>query len=170
MNTLATPLYEMVRYRSELERLADSGEVPPEEIADTLEALEGDVRDKAVAVAAFTRNLDSSAEAIREAGLAMLARADRLERRADSVRNYLLFQMQCAQITKIESPWFVVSVRKNPPSVVIEDEILIPAELMVTPDPPPKRPNKMAIGNKLKAGEEVPGARLMQTERLEIRE
>ena len=57
-----------------------------------------------------------------------------------------------------------MSVRKNPPSVVIEDEILIPAELMVTPDPPPKRPNKVAIGAKLKAGEDVPGARLMQTE------
>ena len=168
--SISTPLYEIVRYRSELERLADSGEVPPEEIADTLQALDGDIKEKAVQVAAFTRNLESSAEAIREAGLAMIARAERLERRAEGIRSYLLFQCQCAGITKIEAPWFVMSVRKNPPSVVIEDEILIPAELMVTPDPPPKRPNKVAIGAKLKAGEDVPGARLMQTERLEIRE
>jgi Siphovirus Gp157 len=168
--TISTPLYELTRYQSELERLADSGEVPPEEIKDTLEALEGDIKEKAVQVAAMTRNLDASAEAIREAGLAMLARADRLERRADSIRSYLLFHCQVAGITRIESPWFVVRVCKNPPSVVIDDEILIPAELMVTPDPPPKRPNKMAIGAKLKAGEDVPGARLMQTERLEIKE
>ena len=81
--SISTPLYEIVRYRSELERLADSGEVPPEEIADTLQALDGDIKEKAVQVAAFTRNLESSAEAIREAGLAMIARAEQLERRAE---------------------------------------------------------------------------------------
>ena len=151
------PLYELTRYQSELERLADSGEVPPEEIADTLQALEGDIKEKAVQVAALTRNLDSAAEAIREAGLAMIARAERLERRADGIRNYLLFHLQVAGITKIEAPWFVVSVRKNPPSVVIEDEIQIPAEFMVQPPPPPPRPDKVAIGAKLKAGETVRG-------------
>ena len=165
------PLYELVRYQSELERLADSGDVPAEQIADTLEALEGDIKEKAVQVAAFTRNLDAAASAIREAGRAMLARAERIERRADGIRNYLLFQCQVAGITKIEAPWFVLSVRKNPPSVVIDDEAQIPAEFIAPPPPaPPPRPDKAAIGKALKAGGSVPGAHLMQTERLEIRE
>ena len=167
--TILQPLFQLTRYQSELERLADSGDVPPEEIADTLEALEGDIKEKAVQVAAFTQNLDSSAEAIREAGLAMIARAERLERRAEGIRSYLLFHLQVAGITKIEAPWFVVSVRKNPPAVVIEDEKQIPAEFMVQPPAPPPRPDKVAIGNKLKAKEPVEGARLMQTERLEIK-
>jgi hypothetical protein len=168
--SVTVPLYELVRYQTELERLADSGEVPPEEIKDTLEALDGDIKEKAVQVAAFTRNLDAAAAAIREAGRAMLARAERLERRADGVRNYLLFQCQVAGITKIEAPWFTLAVRKNPPAVVIDNERELPAEFMVQPPAPPPRPDKTAIKAAIKAGEDVPGAHLSESDRLEIRE
>lgn len=163
-------LYELVRYQAELERLADSGEIPPEEIVDTLNALDGDIKEKAVQVAAFTRNLDMLSHAIREAGKAMLARADRVERRADGIRNYLLFQCQVARITKIEAPWFVLSVRKNPPGVIIDDDHAIPDEYMVQPEPPPPRPDKTKIKDAIKSGKVVPGAHLTQTERLEIKE
>ena len=165
------PLYELVRYRDELERLSDSGEIPPEEIADTLALLEGDIREKAINVAGFTRNLEAAADVIKAAGRQMLARAERLERRAESVRNYLLFQCQAAGITKIEAPWFTIAVRKNPHSVVIDDVTQIPAEFMrPPPPPPPPAPDKSAINQALKAGDAVPGAHLIQTERLEIRE
>ena len=152
----APPLYELVRYKAELERLADEGD---EHVKDTLDLLEGDIRDKAINVGAFTRNIETAASAIREAGRAMLARADRLDRRADSIRNYLLFQCQAAGITKIEAPWFVLSVRKNPPAVVIDDEAQLPPEYVVQPPAPPPRPDKVAIGTDLKAGLAVPGAR-----------
>jgi hypothetical protein len=169
MTNITTPLYELVRYQHELEMLADSGDVPPEQIADTLEALEGDINEKAVNVAAFTRNLDASADAIREAGKAMLARADRIAKRADGVRAYLLFQMQAAGISKIECPWFTLAVRKNPPGVAVDDETAIPAEYIVQPPPPAPRPDKDAIKRALKDGQDVPGCRLTQGERLEIR-
>lgn len=169
MSTIATPLYQLVRYQSQLEALADSGEVPPEQIADTLNALEGDINEKAVNVAAFTRNLDASADAIREAAKAMLTRADRIEKRAESVRQYLLFNMQAAGISRIESPWFTLAVRKNPPAVVVDDESALPPEFIVQPPPPAPRPDKDAIKRALKAGADVPGARLMQSERLEIK-
>lgn len=167
--TIATPLYQLVQYQSQLEALADSGEVPPEQIADTLNALEGDIKEKAVSVAAFTRNLDASADAIREAAKAMLNRADRIEKRAESIRNYLLFNMQASGISKIECEWFVLTVRKNPPSVVVDDESALPHEFIVQPPPPAARPDKAAIARALKDGREVPGARLLQAERLEIK-
>ena len=167
--SIETPLYELTQYRRELEVLADSGEVPPEQIADTLEALEGDIKEKAIQVAAFSRNLEATATAVREAGKAMLARAERIEKRAESIRNYLLFQMQVNEITKIESPWFTLAVRKNPPSVVIDDEAQLPAEFIVQPPPPPPRPDKESIKRALKDGKDVPGAHLLQAERLEVR-
>lgn len=170
MSTILTPLYELTNYRRQLERLADAGEVPPEEIADTLEALEGEINEKAVQVAAFTRNLEATAQAVREAGKAMLARAERIEKRAEGVRNYLLFQMQANSITKIECPYFTLAVRKNPPSVVIDDEAQVPADYLVTPPAPPPRPDKAAIGRALKAGADVAGCRLTQSERLDIKE
>lgn len=169
MSNVLTPLYELVAYRNELETLADSGEIPPEQIADTLNALEGDIQEKAVAVAMFSRNLEATAEAIREAAKAMLTRAERVQRRAESVQQYLLYNMQAAGITKIEAPQFVLAVRKNPPAVIVDDEAQIPADFMVQPAPPPPRPDKTAIKRELQAGHAVPGAHLLQSERLEIR-
>lgn len=168
--TILTPLYELTNYRQQLERLADSGEVPPEEIADTLNALEGDIHEKAVQVAAFARNLEATADAVREAAKAMLARADRIEKRAEGVRNYLLFQMQANGISKVECPYFTLAVRKNPPAVVIDDEAQIPAEFIVTPPPPAPRPDKAAIARAMKSGTDVPGCHLIQNERLDIKE
>lgn len=167
--SLAAPLYELVRYQHDLQLLADAGEIPPEQIADTLDALDGDIREKAIDVAAFTRNLDATAQAVREAAKAMLSRADRIEKRAESIRNYLLFQCQAAGVSKIESPWFTLAVRKNPPSVVIDDETQIPPEYIVQPPPPAPRPDRDAIKRAIKSGADVPGCHLLQTERLEIR-
>jgi hypothetical protein len=160
----------LVHFRQELETLADTGDVPPEQIRDTLEALEGDIREKAIAVAMFCRNLEADAGAIREAGKAMLARADRVQRRAENVQAYLLFQLQAAEISKIECPWFKIAVRKNPPAVVIDDETLIEDRFKVAPEPPAPRIDRKAIADELKAGGEVLGAHLAQGERLEIKE
>ena len=165
-----TALYEIVASKAAFERLAESEDLPPELIADTLESIEGAIEDKAKNVAAFTRNLESSAAAKREAGKAMLAKADRLEKRAESIRQYLLMNMQFAGITRIECPWFTIAVRKNPPSVVIDDESVLPAEFIVTPPPPAPRPDKAAIGRAIKSGTDVPGAHLVQSERIEIKE
>ncbi len=165
-----THLYEIVRNRAEFERLAESGELDPQVIADTLESLDGELNDKAVTIAQFTRNLDATAQAVSEAGKAMLARAERIRKRAESIRAYLLFQLEFAQVSKIESPWFVIQVKRNPPTVVIDDEAAVPPEFIVQPDPPAPRPDKAAIKDAIKAGRDVPGARLVQSDRLEIRE
>ena len=163
-------LYEIVRHRAEFERLAESGELDPQTVIDTLESLDGELNDKAISVAQFSRNLDATAAAVREAGKAMLERAARLEKRAESIRNYMLLQLEFAGVSKIECPWFVIQVKRNPPAVVIDDEKALPPEYLVQPEPPAPRPDKKAIGAALKAGEDVPGARLIQSDRLEIRE
>jgi hypothetical protein len=165
-----THLYEIVRHRAEFERLAEQGELDPQMIADTLESLDGQLEEKAVTIAQFTRNLDATAEAVREAGKAMLERAARIEKRAESIRNYLLFQLEFAGVSKIECPWFVVRVKRNPPAVVIDDEHSLPPMYLTQPEPPAPRPDKVKIRDDLKAGLEVPGARLVQSDRLEIKE
>jgi hypothetical protein len=164
-----TALYEIVRYRDQFERLAESGEIDPQTVLDTLESLDGELNDKAISIAQFSQNLDATAAAVREAAKAMLSRAERIERRAEAIRNYMLFQLQTARVSKIECPWFTIAVRKNPAVVVIDSEAAIPEAFKVQPDPPPPRLDKKAIGAALKAGEDVPGARLVQSERLDIR-
>jgi len=162
-------LYELANQYQALRILADSGDLPPEVIRDTLEGLTGDIQEKAVNVAKFTLDLEAGADAIEAAAKAMTERARRVRKRAESIRSYLLFNMQAAQITKVECPEFVLAVRKNPAAVVISDESQLPAEYLTQPEPPAPKPDKKAIKEALQAGREVPGAWLEAGERLEIR-
>jgi hypothetical protein len=163
-------LWQLADQYRQLERLADSEDLPPEVIADTLESLTGDITVKATNVAKFAQNLEYAAKAIDEAAVAMSLRAARFERRAEALRRYLLVNMQASGITKIEATEFTLAIRKNPAAVVIDDEAAIPPAFMVTPPPPAARPDKKAIAAALKSdAAAVPGARLDQSERLEIR-
>lgn len=164
-------LYELTAQYRALEALESSEDLPAEVIRDTLEGLEGQWHEKATNVGLFIRNLESTADAIDEAAAAMRARGARLRERAHSINEYLKLNMQASGITKVQSPYFALKLKKNPPTVVIDSENLIPAKFMRTPEPPPPpkaAPDKPAIAKAIKAGEEVPGAHVEQYERLEI--
>ena len=77
--------------------------------------------------------------------------------------------MEAMQIEKIECPLFKVAIQKNPAAVDIFDALSIPADYMTTPKPPAPAPDKAKIKDAIKAGQEVPGARLTQSTRLSIK-
>jgi hypothetical protein len=60
-------------------------------------------------------------------------------------------------------------VRENPAAVEVYEPGLIPQQFMRQPEPPPPSPDKTAIKDALKAGKDVPGCRLTQGKRLDIR-
>lgn len=164
-----TALYQLTtEYRAAAERLHDM-DLPDDVIADTLEAMAGDIQVKAQNVAFVIRNCESFAAQIKEAEEAMAARRKAIENRAQRIKNYLLANMQACGISKIDCPEFKIAIRKNPAAVVIDAEGQIPCDLFVYPEAPPPRPDKKAIADRIKAGEEVPGAHLEQSERLEIK-
>ncbi len=168
MSTLPA-LYEIAQQYHELALLADADDLPPEVIRDTLEGLQGTLEAKATNVAKFVLGLEAEAKMIDEAAEAMRKRAELRRRRAENIRNYLLFQLQQVGIMKIECPEFRIAVRKNPEAVEINNPEEVPAEYMVTPPAPPPHPDKAAIKAALKAGAEIPGCWLRQGERLEIK-
>lgn len=162
-------LYQLADQHRELQALADAEDVPAEVIRDTLEALEGTIQQKAVSVAAFVRNLETHAEMIDGAAKALQERAARARRKADSVKAYLLFQLQALEISKLESPEFTISVRNNPGSVRIRDGVELPPEFLVQSPPPPPRPDKKALLEALKSGRSIDGCWIDNAQRLEIR-
>jgi hypothetical protein len=166
-------LFSLVEQHRSLLALAESEtDIPEEVIRDTLEGLTGEVQAKAQSVARFIANQEAMAEAIDNAAASMTIRAKRLRARTAYLKQYLLTNMQAAEISKIESPELVVSLKKNPPSVVVFDEALVPAEFKRTPPPAPPPvpvPDKTAIKEALKAGTDVPGCRLEQGMRVEIK-
>lgn len=167
-----TALYQLVEQYRSLEALDASDDLPAEVIRDTLEGLTGELTLKATNVAKYIMNVEAMAEAIERASTQMKGRANRMRNRADSIRDYLRNNMQGAGITKIEAVEFVLSLKKNPPAVVIDDEAVIPADYIVTPEPLPPplpRPDKKLIAKAIKEGFSVPGCHLEQAERLEIK-
>jgi hypothetical protein len=164
-------LYEIEQnYLAALDLFTDPDqEIPPEVVADTLEAIEGEFEIKAVRVAAFAKQMEAEAEAIKEAADRMEKRRRSLEARARWLKDYVKIGLEAMGRKKLDCPWFVLSVANNPPAVVIFDENAIPAEFMRVPEPPPPAPDKTAIKAALAAGREVPGARLVNGTRLAIR-
>jgi hypothetical protein len=164
-----TALYVLVgEYRAAADRLAEM-DLDAQTVADTLESISGDLEQKAVAVAMVARNFDASAAAIKDAEAQMAARRKAIEHRAAGLRAYLLNCMQSTGIKRIECPHFALTVRDNPPAVDVFDVAQVPAEFMRQPEPPPPAADKAAIKDAIKAGRDVPGARLTQGQRLEIR-
>jgi hypothetical protein len=164
-----TALYILANeYRAAAERLADL-DLDEQTVADTLEGLSGELEAKATNVAMFARNLEATAVAIKEAEAGMAARRKAIENRAAGLRRYLLGAMQSTGISKIETPHMVLSIRNNPESVDIFDAAQVPAEYMRQPEPPPPAPDKTAIKAAIKSGHDVPGAKLTQSQRLEVR-
>lgn len=166
---MSITLFELAgEYRDVADKLADM-DLPPEVIADTLESMSGALEAKATNVAAFVRNLRATSAQIKEAEQEMAHRRKAMDARADHLEAYLLANLQRAGIQKIECPYFRLSVRANPPRVVVDDERQIPADYFRQVAPPPPAVDKTLIAQALKDGYEVPGARLEQSQRLEIK-
>ncbi|MCB1764528.1 MAG: siphovirus Gp157 family protein [Candidatus Competibacteraceae bacterium] len=165
MSTLR--LYQIADdYRSALDALAELEDVPPEAIADTLEGLVGTFQDKAIQVAAYLRTLEAEAAAIENARKAMEQRENALKRHASRLREYLKMQMERAGIPRVKNPWITVRIQANPPSVVIDDDTLLPAHFKQ--EVTTIKLLKSDLSKALKAGQLVTGARLEKTTRLVI--
>lgn len=163
-----TALYNLAQeFTATADMLSDS-DIPDDVIADTLEAMKFPVEEKAKNVAMVVRNLESSAKAIKDAAEAMMARAKAEEIRAKNLKTYLLAAMQTTGISKIECPYFVISIRNNPESVVIDAESQIPDEYL-REIPASYSPDKEMIKKSIKDGFTVPGCHLTRTQSLQIK-
>lgn len=138
-------------------------------IADTLEAERWPLEVKAQNYGFLIRNLQANATAMKEAEENMARRRKAAENRAQYMLDRLKTGMEIAGVTKLDFPEFSISIKKNPASVDIFEPGLIPAEFMSTPLPPPLAPDKTAIKKAIADGQDVPGAKLVQATRLEVK-
>ena len=165
----ALALYEIsAQYLADLNKLNEL-ELDEQTFLDTLEGLSGELEQKAINVAMYIKNLEVSADAIKQAEKAMADRRKSIEAKQDKIRKYLLENMLKTGITKIECPHFVLSVRKNPASVDVLMQDQIPDEYFDIPDPLPPTLNKKRLAEDLKAGVLIEGARLTQSNSLQIK-
>jgi hypothetical protein len=100
------------------------------------------------------------------------ARRKALELRQDKLREYLAFNMKRTGLTELKANDSTFSAKlyiERDASVDIFDEKQIPQEYMTKPKPPKPAPSKTEIRKALDAGKDVPGARVVKKDRLELR-
>lgn len=161
-------LYELASQLSQtLDQVSDDGELP-----EGFESIRALVEQKGAAVAAYIAQREWEAQAMKDRLAEVKKRIDAQEKRCAWLRSYLLENMRTAGMTEIKSGDTLLTIKRYPErdeAVEIWDERQIPAEFMVQPEPPPAKPSKVAIKSAIKAGQEVPGAKLVKRDRLEIR-
>lgn len=162
-------LYEIAAEFRQMVAALMATDADAQAVADTIEGESWPLEIKAQNVAYAIKTLLASAEAIKAAEGEMAARRKAMENRAASIKDYLLMCMELAGVQKIDCPHFSIKIAANPPAVLIEDERQIPASFFKTPEPPPPMVDKKAIAEALKAGEDVPGARLTRGRRIDIK-
>ena len=155
-------------YLEALDDLTDPEmDLPIEAVTDTLEGLSGEMEEKAINVAKFMRNIEATATAIKSAEEEMAKRRKALENRIKWMKSYLKDSMEHTGITKIECPYFKLSIQKNPAAVNIINEDTIPdkfKEQVIS-----WKVDKTAIKKAIQSGKTIPGAKLLNGTRLAIR-
>ena len=157
-------LYELTENYAKLLEMAE--EMDTDAIVDTLEALQEAIEDKAENIAKLIRNLEADVKVIRDEEKRLAERRQVIENKVERLKSYLQEQLEIAGIDKVKRPTITVAIQKNPPSVDIIDETLIPADFFVSQ---PAKLDKKAILERLKNGEEVPGVTLKQTKGVRIK-
>jgi hypothetical protein len=154
-------------------------------IEETLDEIDATFRDKAVAVAAYARNLQVAAGNIREAMQPMARRCKALENGAASLLEYLRRNMEVTGITRVDDPQLPLALRKNPPAVQVTDDATLPDDVVtvtVTMDRASWilgvgpcagtvvdiNVDKAAVKARIQAGEQIEGAHLVQNTRLQV--
>jgi hypothetical protein len=129
------------------------------------------LKEKQLAVVAWLKNNDANITLLDGAIKELQARKKAMQTRYESLKDYLLFNMKAHGVSEISANdmTFTAKIKLNPPSVLIEDESAIPSEYLTVPVAPPPAPDKTAIKEAIKAGKNVPGCKLVQAERVDIK-
>ena len=184
---MSEPLYQIVaRYRDDLAKLNDL-DLPPEVVLDTIEGMQGEIEAKVRAVVAYALDIEKAAEAREAEAKRMADGADALRRRAESLKMYAQIALMNSGIKlPLTAPEFTLNLAKLPPSVDVTDPAALPDSMVKTtmklsfagrnsdafraavvaamPEGAAldvdTTPVKKAIGDALKAGTAVPGAKM----------
>lgn len=162
-------LYELTGNYVTLMDMLDDPEVDPITLMDTLDAVEGELDEKAENYGRIIRNLEAEATALKEEVDRLSRRKKTIDNNIDSLKKRLQMAMELTNRPKIDTPLFKFYIQKNAPSVVVDLDDLqdMPMEYLTYHEP---TVNKAAIKDALKAGLDLTGiAHLEQSQSLRIR-
>lgn len=155
-------------YQAILNKLYDEGH-DEQTINDTLDSLNlrENLEEKAISLAAFIKNLELEAEALRKAIDELVWREGALLNKIERNKSYLLYALKECKVPRINGPELTIKVCKNNQKVKITNIMAIPPDYYRTKQEFVLEKDK--IRKALKEGIAVPGCELVQEQRLEIK-
>jgi len=158
-----TTLYELSSNFMEVQSLIEEGN---EGLQDTLDSIDLAIEDKLENIAKLIRNLDGDAAALKNEEKRLADKRKSIENNINNLKQYSQSALEATGKRKLNAGIFTYSIQKNPPSLSILDEKKIPQKYYEEVEP---KLNKTAIKEKLKNGDDVPGAELHQAEGVRIK-
>ncbi len=163
-----TTLFELVGDYLRLYEMADDPDTDPQAFFDTMEAIEGEIEDKADGYACVIAKLNGEAKAIKEQEERLYNRRMAIENNVKRMKENLQGAMELTGKVKFRTTLFNYWVQNNPVSVVLDTDDIdsVPSIYVKTV----KDFDKTAIKDAIKNGEDMSGiAHLEQTRGLRIR-
>ena len=131
-------LYELSEQYEILEQMLYDGETDEQVIRDTMEAIFGEIEDKAESYAIIITGMEADIKALKAEKDRLAARQQSLENRQKTLKTTLMENMKAIGRQKIKTPLFTISVAKNggQEPLVIDGSIDdIPGRFLI-PQPP----------------------------------
>lgn len=158
-------LYEIVGAFKELLEMASEENMDQKLISDTLEGIEFEFEEKADGYAKVVKMLEGDVEAIDKEIKRLTEKKNTIKNNISGIKKNLENAMLITGKTKFKTLLFGYNIQKNPASVSIDDETLIPKDFWIEQEP---KLDKKSLAAFLKENE-VSWAHLTQTESLRIR-
>ena len=159
-------MYELTADYLAVLAMATDGETPPDAIADTLEAISGEIEIKAENSAVIMQELNAEADKLDAEIKRLTARKEVLKNNVDAIKQRVYNAMKSTKKEKFKTTLFSFSIKKNPPKLVIDDETKIPKKYFI---PQPAKIDNAAIKAELTAGKKCKYAHIEQGESLTIK-
>ena len=161
-------LYEIKNELNELLLMADEQGLSIDDIKDTMDGIEFEFEEKADSTAKMIKTLIADADSVKAEKDRLAKRETALRNSANNLKKYLETMMLEVKKKKFKTTLFSFNIQKNPKTVEVEAEELLPKKYLIKQ---PDKVNRKQLLDDLKAGvlEENENMRLVQTESLRIR-
>ena len=162
-------LYEITQDYLQILSMMEDPELDPQTLADTMEAVEGELEIKAENYAKVMKNLEADVAGIKAEIERLSERKKTIENNIKNMKSALQMAMETTGKTKFKTELFSFGIRKNAPSVIMDEPYIenVPERFLKYSEP---TINRSAIKEAIQNGEDLEGlAHLEQSKSLTIK-
>lgn len=161
-------LYEVAEAFAQIQDFLNNAETDEEIVAikEVLIDYECQFEEKVENIVYLLKNMEADIDVLKSEEKRLNEKRKSLERKTESLKDYLFSAFMQTGTERIKYPQFTVSIRNNPESVNVTDITKIPQDYFV---PQPPKLNKDGLKKAIKDGMEIDGVELVRNKSIQIR-